>query len=363
MIKPKRFTVILVVTNSCNLHCKYCYEHMKDSSGMTLQMALDIADTELSAHPDERVVFDIFGGEPFLQWEMVRDFCETIWHRYSGRDIRMACITNGTLVDEDAADWLRENSHRFFCHISLDGTPEMHRDNRGEIFPEDTAVLFGNIWPNATAKMTVSKSTIGKLYEGVIYINNLGLNVAFSLARGLEWDVNDLTVYKRELSRLVEYYSSKERLRTVDLFETSLAPVLLPRMQERYCGAGHSICAYAPDGKKYPCQMFMPVSLAQNRWEEIMDIDLRADRLFYHDEDCRNCDIQNLCEKCPGLNFKERRNVGLRDKRLCDFLRAECNAVARYKIDVLTKKPFNLMTKDDYIELKAASKLLKAEIG
>ncbi len=360
MSKPKRYTVILVVTNSCNLHCKYCYEHLKDSSVLSLDDALEIADVELMQHPDEDVVFDIFGGEPFLQRNMIKSFCETIWQRYPERNVKMACITNGTLIDDATAGWLKENSHRFFCNISLDGTPEMHRMNRGEIYPKETAVLLGQIWQSATAKMTVSKATIDRLYEGVLYINSLGLNVAPSLARGLEWDKHDLIVYKRELSRLVDYYSRHTKLKPIDMFEVSLAPILLPDIQEKYCGAGYSICAYTPDGEKYPCQMFMPVSLDRKRWEEIKGIDVRADHLFYFDKDCRVCPIQNLCEKCPGLNFKDRGHVGLRDKRLCDFVRAEYEAVARYKINVLTQKPFDDLTKEDYIELKSASKLLKA---
>jgi len=326
---------------------------------MTLPTAIDIAEKELAAHPDEDVKFDIFGGEPLLKRDMVKTFCEFVWKTFPERNVRFSCITNGTLIDDDIAGWMRANSHRFFCHISIDGTPDMHMLNRGVRYKEETARLFGSIWPYATAKMTISKETLSRTFEGVMYINGLGLKVAPSLARGVDWNDKDLAIYVEQLRLLVDYYGRHPELRPIDLFSESLAPVLLPHIQENYCGAGYSMCAYSPDGEKYPCQMFMPISLDRERWKEIKNVDVRADRFFYTDEDCVMCPVANLCKKCPGLNFKERGHLGVRDKHLCGFIRAEYEAVARYKIQVLSQKPFEDLTREDYIELKSASELLK----
>lgn len=235
----------------------------------------------------------------------------------------------------------------------------MHILNRGSRFHEDTARFFGSIWSGATAKMTISKDTLPRTFEGVMYINKLGLIAAPSLARGVDWNEKDLNVYIEQLGILVDYYTRNPELYPIDLFSESLAPVLLTHIQENYCGAGYSMCAYSPDGEKYPCHMFIPISLDRKRWNNIKDVDVRADRLFYLDEDCTKCPVANLCKKCPGLNFKDRGHLGIRDKRLCGFIRAEYEAVARYKISVLSQKPFENLTKEDYIELKAASKLLK----
>ncbi|MDE5807133.1 MAG: 4Fe-4S cluster-binding domain-containing protein [Muribaculaceae bacterium] len=353
-----KLTIILVVTNSCNLHCKYCYEHSKNSSSMSLDTALEIAEKEITSNPDKEIVFDFFGGEPFLEFEMIMTFCDEVWTKYDDRNIRMSCITNGTLITDKELEWLKRNKHRFFCHISVDGTPEMHAINRGECFPMNGIRKFAEIWPgHATAKMTVSMDTIGNLFSGVMYLDSLGLGVAPSLARGLEWNDDTLKIYRKELSRLVEYYSLHPEKRPVDLLNVSLAPVLLEEMNECYCGAGYSMFAYDPDGKKYPCQMFAPFSLPSHRWEAIKHTDLRADKLFYSDEDCIECGIRNLCKKCPGLNYKERGDTGKRDKRLCNFIRAEYLAAAEYKINILLKKPFDTLTRKDYIELKAAATL------
>ena len=354
-----RFTVLLVVTNSCNLHCKYCYEQYKDSARMPIDLALSIAEKELAEHPNENVVFDIFGGEPFIMFDMLKEFCEKLWESYPERDLKVSCITNGTLITDNIASWLKKNSHRFITQISLDGTPEMHETNRGEAFPSEAAKLFAETWPGkAGAKMTVSKETVGSFFDGVTYLSQLGLLVNPSLARGLNWDSHDLYTYKRELNRLVEYYSARPDLQPISIFEKSIAPVLDPEMHEGFCAAGYSMCAYTPQGKKYPCQMFIPISLDSEKWSEIENIDLRADRTFYTDQDCINCSIRNLCKKCPGLNFKERGHIGMRDKRMCEFTKAEVLAVSKYKVNTLLQKDFNDLTKEDYHELKAAKQLI-----
>ena len=133
--------------------------------------------------------------------------------------------------------------------------------------------------------MTISKETIVDTYTGIRYLSGLGLRVAPSLARGINWDENDLGVYKSELKKVLDYYCSDFSISDLDLFETSLSPVLFPQMQEKYCGAGHSICAYSPQGIKYPCQMFIPVSLDPAKWNSLENKDPRSDRSFYSDED------------------------------------------------------------------------------
>ena len=326
---------------------------------MPLDLALSIADKELAQHPTDNVVFDIFGGEPFIMFDMLKDFCEKLWKSYPERDLKVSCITNGTLINDNIASWLKKNSRRFISQISLDGTPQMHEINRGESFPLEAAKLFADIWPGkGAAKMTVSKETVGMFFDGVMYISQLGLHVNPSLARGMNWESSDLPIYQRELNRLVEYYSARPDLRPISIFEKSIAPVLNPQMCEGFCAAGYSMCAYTPQGKKYPCQMFIPISLDGDKWNEIEHIDLREDRTFYSDLDCINCSIRNLCKKCPGLNFKERGHIGLRDKRMCEFAKAEIMAISKYKVNTLLQKDFNDITKEDYYELTAAKQLL-----
>lgn len=328
---------------------------------MSLTTALRIVHHELELHPDNNIVFDLFGGEPFLKFNLIKSLCERVWSKYPNRQIRFSCITNGTISNPEIIEWLKIHRHHFFSHISIDGTPEMHLCNRGSSFPFAVAKTFAEIWPSrATAKMTISRETLYQVFEGVKFLQDIGLRVAPSLARGLDWNDNDLSVYQVELDKLVNYSLSLDSSYSkIDLFNTSLAPILLKSTQEKYCGAGYSMCAYTPDGKRYPCQMFMPSSLEDEKWTKIKNMDLRGDKFFYSDIDCMVCPIRNLCTKCPGLNYKEREAFGKRDKRLCSFIKSEFQAIAKYKVLKLSRMSLNEFTKSDYIELKASIKLLE----
>lgn len=72
-------SVMLTLTNDCNLACTYCYEHHKSQKTMSLITARSIIDAEMSANDGmEFVTIDLFGGEPFLAFETLKSVVEFI---------------------------------------------------------------------------------------------------------------------------------------------------------------------------------------------------------------------------------------------------------------------------------------------
>ena len=66
-------TVTLTLTQSCNLACSYCYEYNKSGNIMSFPIAKDIIDYEIAENPDfDGIEFDMFGGEPFLEFELIK---------------------------------------------------------------------------------------------------------------------------------------------------------------------------------------------------------------------------------------------------------------------------------------------------
>ena len=94
---------------------------------MSLEDALEIAEKELSDHPNEDVVFDIFGGEPFLAFDLIPRFCETLWERHPDRNLHFSCITNGTLIDDTIAGLIEPD-----CILFRPDTEGGGRDGCGE---------------------------------------------------------------------------------------------------------------------------------------------------------------------------------------------------------------------------------------
>ena len=77
---PKVIT--FVVTQDCQLACKYCYLVGKNQKGrMSIEVAKQAVDYVLD-NPiffnEKSVSFDFIGGEPFLEIELIDELCDYI---------------------------------------------------------------------------------------------------------------------------------------------------------------------------------------------------------------------------------------------------------------------------------------------
>ena len=79
------------VTERCNLACKYCYVH-KQPKTMTLETAeqtikyfTDKFDETVAA--GKRINVALHGGEPLLNFDVIRYIVETLKERYDGHII------------------------------------------------------------------------------------------------------------------------------------------------------------------------------------------------------------------------------------------------------------------------------------
>lgn len=68
-------TVVLLVTNACNLRCTYCYENNKCDYYMPEKTMMEIAEAELTDNNGfDAITFNIMGGEPFLAFDRIKSF-------------------------------------------------------------------------------------------------------------------------------------------------------------------------------------------------------------------------------------------------------------------------------------------------
>ena len=171
-------TVTITLTQSCNLSCKYCYEEHKRSRSMDFDCAFGIISKELSKTDDyEFVVLDLFGGEPFLQFNLIKKLVASVRAKEWEHDYHFSVSTNGTLVHGEIQGWLIEQCDCFSCALSYDGTDIMqniNRDNSADIIDLD---FFLNQYGGEEIKMTVSPETLPMLSEGVMYLQKMGFEV------------------------------------------------------------------------------------------------------------------------------------------------------------------------------------------
>jgi uncharacterized protein len=125
----------------CNLACKYCFYLEKEpafypgagvprmSAGTTERFIRDY----LASQPGEEVHFAWQGGEPTLAGlDYFKRAVSWQKHYAGGRKVVNALQTNGTLIDAEWAEFLRDEG--FLVGISVDGPRELHdgyRVNRG----------------------------------------------------------------------------------------------------------------------------------------------------------------------------------------------------------------------------------------
>jgi uncharacterized protein len=65
----------LLLTQDCNLDCSYCYVRKREAV-MDLETAAKIIDFVYARTAAEEVIhFGFFGGEPLLQFGLLKDWC------------------------------------------------------------------------------------------------------------------------------------------------------------------------------------------------------------------------------------------------------------------------------------------------
>jgi uncharacterized protein len=132
-------TMVMNVTNQCNLSCTYCYEYGEDrivNTGygrqpkmMSEETARESVDFLLrESGPVAHVTF--FGGETLLNFKTVQTTVTYARERAAalGKEVDFSITTNATLLKPDVIDFLAE--HRFGVTISIDGPPDLQNKFR-----------------------------------------------------------------------------------------------------------------------------------------------------------------------------------------------------------------------------------------
>lgn len=111
--------VVWNVTPECNLACAHCYA--SERRGADSVLSGDEAMRVIDDLSDWKVPVLLFsGGEPFCR-PNIRELSEYA----KSRGLRVTFSTNGTLIDDDLADWLAALGTGY-VGISIDGTEAIH---------------------------------------------------------------------------------------------------------------------------------------------------------------------------------------------------------------------------------------------
>jgi uncharacterized protein len=120
------------IGSKCNLDCKYCFYLEKEvlwQSGERFRMSGQTLETFVKTYIESQdvdtVTFAWQGGEPMLAGlEFYRKAIELQQRYANGKLITNTIQTNGTLIDESWARFLKE--HGFLVGVSIDGPKQLH---------------------------------------------------------------------------------------------------------------------------------------------------------------------------------------------------------------------------------------------
>jgi sulfatase maturation enzyme AslB (radical SAM superfamily) len=111
--------VTLLLTERCNFDCIYCYRRGRDGRTMSERVAATaIGLLRASAQPAVELHFS--GGEPLLEFDLLRRIVETAVHQLAGRTaLTLSVSTNGSLLTPERIRYLAERGVRL--QLSFDG--------------------------------------------------------------------------------------------------------------------------------------------------------------------------------------------------------------------------------------------------
>jgi uncharacterized protein len=129
-------TMVLNVTNKCNLACTYCYEYGEDKivdtqygsqpKFMTEETARESVEFLLQESRGQEVAHvTFFGGETLLNFPVLQRTVAYARKRAAeeGRRVEFSLTTNGTLLKPEIIEWLADN--QIGVTISIDGPKEV----------------------------------------------------------------------------------------------------------------------------------------------------------------------------------------------------------------------------------------------
>ena len=312
----------LHIAHDCNLACKYCFAEEGEYHGRKALMSFEVGKKALDflvASSGNRVNLevDFFGGEPLLNWQVVKDLVaygrslEEPHHK----KFRFTLMTNGVLLNDEILEFANKEMANIV--LSIDGRQKIHdlmRPHRGgqgsydEVVPKYKKVAESRKQMNYYVRGTFTRNNLD-FAEDVKHLADEGfeqISVEPVVAADTEEYAlreEDLPVILSEYDKLaLEYINKKKEGKGFNFFHFMIdlegGPCVAKRLSG--CGSGTEYLAVTPWGDLYPCHQFVGQEqfLMGNVDTGIVRTDIRDTFKtcnVYAKEKCRDCFAKFYC--------------------------------------------------------------------
>lgn len=319
----------LHIAHDCNLRCPYCFADQGPYGGDRALMSFETGKAALEllfkeSKGRKNLNIDFFGGEPLMNFQVVKDLVLYIEKRTSelGKVAELTLTTNALLLDKEKGEFLKE--HKISVVLSLDGRPQVQdkmrytANHKGSyhIVAENIKNFIADGYENYIVRGTFTRENTDFL-EDLKHLSSLGLkNLSLEPVTGPEGSFytireEDLPAILEEYEKLTDYVEENADFNffhfNVDIYK---GPCLPKRISA--CGAGHEYLAVSPQGDLYPCHQFVGIKdfYLGNVSDGIVNREigkkLQKANVF-NKEECIECWARFYCSGgCHASNWHER---------------------------------------------------------
>ena len=271
----------LNIAHDCNLACKYCFASQGDYGGVKRElMSFDVAKKAVDfliekSGTRQHCEIDFFGGEPLLNWDVVKqtvEYIESVQDKHN-KIFKLTLTTNGVLLTQDKIDYV--NEHNMSLVLSLDGREEVHNAMRPTAGGTNSYQSVAKNLVNAVKQRDGREYYVRGTYthknldftKDVLAMSDLGFeHLSMEPVVGEDGDYvlreEDLPILEKEYEKLAEIYLERQKEGWGEKFnffhfrmDLYRGPCMAKRL--RGCGAGHEYMAIVPNGDIYPCHQFV----------------------------------------------------------------------------------------------------------
>ncbi len=347
-------TLVLNLTNQCNLSCQYCYEFGADKVAtpegkpkfMDLETAKASVEFLLEQSAGRRTIhITFFGGETLMNFPLLKQVVSYAQGQAAsqGRHIDFSLTTNATLLTPAIIDFLSVN--RIGVTVSIDGPKEMHdqlrvfANGRGSydiIEPKVRALIQNHRTRPITARVTLTSGVtdVVKIFRHLRHdlgFHEVGFapvttspNQLYAInGRGMDRVLEEFHLLAEEY---LEYALRGEMHGFTNVSDT-LSELHQGVNKSHPCGAGLGLMGVGPSGDIAPCHRFVDSDThALGHISTGIDREKQADflRRGHIDSkyDCHTCWARPLCAGgCHHEAFVRYGDTGHPNLHYCDWIR------------------------------------------
>jgi uncharacterized protein len=347
-------TLVINLTNQCNLSCQYCYEFGEDKVAtpdgkpkfMDWETAKSSVDYLIQTSASRKTIhITFFGGETLMNFALLKRVVayargET---EKTGQTIDFSLTTNGTLLSPSIIDFLASNA--IGVTVSLDGPKELndkfriYSNGRGSydvIVPKVRELLARHKTRPIAARVTLTTQDIDvlKIYRHLkqdLGFHEVGFapvttspNRLYSIGeRGMDTLLDQFT----ELAQEYLQYALRGEHHGFSNVSDTLSELHQGISKSHPCGAGLGLLGVGPSGDIAPCHRFVDSDTHKlGHISTGIDPERKADFLargnIANKYDCHTCWARPLCAGgCHHVDYVRYGVTGHPNLHYCDWIR------------------------------------------